>query len=331
MDRVIFCLTLFLCVLSSEAIADPGSAASSGTELSQLERKYFEHTYDSDGVDVRVGRLEKMIYGDLKKGTTSDRLAKLVTLVEAEEATPLDGASAPAAPSLTPSINVRMAVAPDRSLKAQGAPGTEQVGRAADTNKLSPSTANNEEVAADNGDFSNYPHITALENELLGRAYPQDALSARLSRLELGVFGKGSPSNDLSSRTDALEKFAESKLHTKPFGVNPKMGGNDDDNTIVQGPAPVEPRKMVTPSERVEPPEVLADVPPPSSAQFLSRVGWCEFHVFGKTFPSLHLMGRLRQLHDELAASHSESNLELLDDMDSLTRAVQAHIQSKHQ
>lgn len=69
------------------------------------------------------------------------------------------------------------------------------------------------------GGTSDYPHVTALEKEILGETHPGDQLADRLSRMETKAFGKPSNGQDLSDRTDALENYAEKKLHMKPFGA----------------------------------------------------------------------------------------------------------------
>ncbi|MBI2810016.1 MAG: hypothetical protein HYX67_04205 [Candidatus Melainabacteria bacterium] len=67
---------------------------------------------------------------------------------------------------------------------------------------------------------SAYPHITDLENSILGQASPSLPLEKRLSAMETKAFGSASKSDDLSSRTDALEKYAEKTLHKKPYGAD---------------------------------------------------------------------------------------------------------------
>lgn len=326
MQRLIFCLTLLISAFGSfqAALSEPSVGTSGNTELGLLEQKYFEHRYDSDAVDVRVGRLEKMIYGDTRQGSTASRLASIVSLVEKEEEQPLVPVSppAPSAASNPGTARPRIAAAPPRSNSANSPANNSN---AADRSQApAPSV--------ENGDFANYPHITALEDEILGHAFPQDAISARLARLETAVFGKSMSSQDLSTRTDALEQFAETKLHKKPFGINPKMGDGDAPVVIENTPEPQEPvyrRAADGENQSLESPEVLANNPPGSGAKMITRVAWCEYHVFGKTFPALHLIARLRQLHDELAPSRQESNFQLMDDMDSLTQAVLTHIQNK--
>ncbi|CAN5223917.1 hypothetical protein BH10CYA1_BH10CYA1_07420 [soil metagenome] len=67
---------------------------------------------------------------------------------------------------------------------------------------------------------SAYPHVTELENSILGQSSPSLPLEKRLSSMEAKAFGSASKSDDLSSRTDALERYAEKTLHKKPYGAD---------------------------------------------------------------------------------------------------------------
>jgi hypothetical protein len=64
---------------------------------------------------------------------------------------------------------------------------------------------------------SDYPHITALEKEILGETHAGQPLTDRLGRMESKAFGVPSSNPDFSQRTDALEAYAEKKLYKKPF------------------------------------------------------------------------------------------------------------------
>jgi hypothetical protein len=64
---------------------------------------------------------------------------------------------------------------------------------------------------------SDYPHITTLEKEILGQTYPQEALSARISRMEMKAFGATSTDPDLTNRTDSLDAYAQKTLHKESF------------------------------------------------------------------------------------------------------------------
>ncbi len=58
-------------------------------------------------------------------------------------------------------------------------------------------------------DYSSYPRVTTLEQELLGRTYTTDSLPQRLSRMETKAFGAPSSSLDLGQRTDLLDDYAQ--------------------------------------------------------------------------------------------------------------------------
>jgi len=92
----------------------------------------------------------------------------------------------------------------------------------------------NSDAGADPGDSGtdasadSYPRVTAIENALLGQAYPKDELEARIARLEQKAFGKTSPQVDLGDRTDALQQYAEKKLNKKLFKEDPNFVSTDE-------------------------------------------------------------------------------------------------------
>lgn len=82
-------------------------------------------------------------------------------------------------------------------------------------------------VLADDG----YPRITMMETALLGKSFAQDALNARLSRLEIKAFGKTSDKAPLSDRTDALEDYVEKTQHKPLLTPAPGFQGPDEETT----------------------------------------------------------------------------------------------------
>lgn len=62
-----------------------------------------------------------------------------------------------------------------------------------------------------------YPRLTFLESAILGTTFPSDTPLTRLNRLEMNCFGHPSYNSDLSLRTEALETYADKKLHKKPL------------------------------------------------------------------------------------------------------------------
>lgn len=77
------------------------------------------------------------------------------------------------------------------------------------------------------------------------------------------------------------------------------------------------------PAPKPEDPAVFATDPPPPNARMSTQLGWCEVQVFGKTFPEKHLPERLGQLNRELAYKPGKTDMELMDDMNGLVKAVQ--------
>lgn len=210
----------------------------------------------------------------------------------------------------------------------------------------------------DNGEDGDYPHITALEQNIIGQTFAGQPLTARLSRLETTAFGAPSTNPDLSQRTDALESYSQKKLHKKSFQPPP------DRQSAANMPAPQssglrskqllalaantalsvaglggfglagaglgamrQQQQAATAQETAEPPPqdpaIFAKVPPPDSARMITKVEWCEQQIFGSTFSQMHLKDRLKQLSDELHLDTDKSGIQLMDDMPSLIKAVQ--------
>ncbi len=219
-----------------------------------------------------------------------------------------------------------------------------------------------------------YPRVTALEQAILGETHEGDALSDRLSRMETKAFGNALPKSDFGDRTDALEDYAEKKLHKKilgqtgnpadeggkPVGGGPTGGGGSflakmggallGIPTGAPGTAPGS--RMVIPAfgpfggVRVHPrtadgaadpaqnevnnPVPVDDAivnsatPPPETARLISKVGWCEKHVFGVVYRDKHLTERLNILNDALKYDPSKKGMALMDDVDKLMKAAQA-------
>lgn len=214
------------------------------------------------------------------------------------------------------------------------------------------------------GGTSDYPHVTALEKEILGETHTGDQLADRLSRLENKAFGKPSNGQDLSDRTDALENYAEKKLHMKPFGAEGRaaMDGSSPvagqpsraaslsklaavGNTLLNmtgfgmmgspgfagmtppqsaGPAPEQSLEAQKIAQQLDDPLLKAATPPPASARLLTKVGWCEIQVFGQANAKMHLLDRLNQLNQTLNFDPGKSGLDLMDHIDGLMKLAEA-------
>ena len=172
-------------------------------------------------------------------------------------------------------------------------------------------TLSKKEKAALTGD---YPHITFLEDELLGQEHQGETIERRLARLESHTFGKVSSSEDLSERTDALEKYAVTALHKRPF-IRKKINSHRQSRSQPHFPASF-------PSINPDDMAAASNTPPPPHARMLSRIAWCEKHTLGRTYPELHLLERLHQLNADLFPKDHEKDIRLMDKVDSMVKKV---------
>lgn len=273
-------------------------------ELAAMERKFFEHDFSKESLDYRVQRLEKFAFGQCQSGPIDPRIDRLAGVIDTHRNL------VPPAPSLIPQQHT-----------------TDDVG---DT--------------PDGG--ANYPHITTLEKEILGKTFESDSLRDRLSRMEVKAFGQADSANgDPASRTDRLEQYATSKLHKRPFDSDRETA--DSSNSSGQW-VPYKPARRITepmssivssllglpqyqepesepvaaPTPVPTDPAIYSQIPPDHHARMLTRVAWCEQHLFGKTFPSLHLTERLHQLNSELFPNDHEPDLQLMDRLDVIVKQV---------
>ena len=81
------------------------------------------------------------------------------------------------------------------------------------------------------------------------------------------------------------------------------------------------------PEAKIEDPAITDPSPPPANARLITKVGWCEMQVFGRTSAELHLEKRLAQLNERLNFAPGKSDLELMDHIPELMKMVIAQRQ----
>ncbi len=312
---------------TTAATSDPKASV----ELQTLEKRFFMHDFSKEPMDERLTRMEKFTFGETNKGSDQARLARISSVLETHSAdTPL---------SSIDTKPQKVAFVPKSSTY------TEQMSDSAPA------------PSDDTDDGTDYPHVTYLENEILGKAFT-GSLQSRLARLETKAFGSASANPDLSARTDALERFAEVKLHKKAFDqpVDPPdaprqspwgRGAMEGDSySMFNGtgrirdgfrnagmgvggfgtgpmgyPDPTDGGSQA-PARPPEDPAASLPTPPPEGARLLSRVAWCEQHLFNRTYPELHLLERLHQLNAELNPKDKEKDIQLMDHVDTIVKEV---------
>ncbi len=206
--RVIACWLLALSVsLGPGARAASNLQAGAQQQLARLEKRYFGHSFDADPEERRAERLEKLIFGEPSSGDAGQRVRSLVSATAGTALPESGGQPEPPAPApaRTP------AAAPDVT------------DNAAQPEDPAAETACREETQPD-ADQSDYPRITALEQAILGQRFPGQPLGERISRMESKAFGSPSTIADMSARTEALERYAQKKLHKNVRPPEPEEG-----------------------------------------------------------------------------------------------------------
>jgi hypothetical protein len=182
---------------------------STDQQIARLEQKYFGRTYSGESDEARTARIEKLVFGEASEGDAAGRIKKIV------EATGID-----LAPPVAPTPATSEAVQEEAPKPVAPA--------------LAPSRVESDTETAVEGEDA-YPHVVELENAILGRNYAGQQLSGRISRMEVKAFGKASNNPDLSARTDALDQYADQKLHKRSGSTSDSDGPADS-----QGSSPTD-------------------------------------------------------------------------------------------
>lgn len=241
--------------------------------ISQMEDQLLDHDYKGETDGERLDRLERFVFGAKTTGATKDRIAGLRSAIAA--AAPRDDDSAPA------DLNPVQAAQPKAAAVPDNARGT--------YTKL---------------DYGNYPRVTELEQQLLGKTYVNDSLPSRVARLEVKQFGKASP-GDLCDRIDKLDQCVKPKTAVAaaanarcagPAG-SPQAGGDGQTSytTSDYGSYP-----RVTELEQMVLGQTYVNDPLPE------RVARLETKKFGKTSPEVDLCDRIDRL-DQVVKPRSQT------------------------
>ncbi len=208
-----------LAIDSSAVIA----ASNSDAELERLEQKFFQHSYPKDDLTTRVERLEKMVFGENKTGSDSERLAKLIEAVPPASTGPVADTTA------SGDEEAEAPVAPPPRKNASNKPSA---------NATKPADDSDQETAARSASDEKYPAVSAIEQKVFGRDYASDPVDARLTRLEAKVFGRPSHTTDMSERVDALKQRTGVDLALeRPRGSDWSDEDDDEDMAMQHAPA----------------------------------------------------------------------------------------------
>ncbi len=328
-------IVLFVGLMPLSAHGLPAEPATVENDVQSLEIRLFQHNYQLDTIDNRLSRLEKMVFGESRTGNDQHRATELrsavctditetspaVASVATSQAVAVAGGGAPVA-----ALDSKSSRTVQRCANRKAPVGTSCRSHGARQESISgDGDADDDSIT----DASQYPHITALEHELLGQTCVNQPVAKRLAALETKAFGMPSTCEDLSERTDRLEHYVDSRLHKTPFAVNPEMEIADSDGSFSyprQGAVPVSYSHPAAPAQ----PRFMP--PPYSSSPMLEKVTWMEGQVFGQLYQSDHLLDRLRRLDRTLFPDErAPADMKLMDEVDSLVSAVEVVQRQKQQ
>lgn len=208
-SSVIVAVALFISPAFAEEqlamVGGPGNVLSDTyPHVTALENAILGQSFIGQPLPERLGRMEKKAFGKVStKSDLSDRTDDLDDYTEKTLHKNLLHANVDEeTPDPMETVN---STAPLTSQSAQMDTGQTQM------NQMQISQTQTSQSQGD------YPHITSLEQAILGQTYAGQPLADRLARMEVKAFGQVSTNSDLGDRTDALETYAEKKLHKKPL------------------------------------------------------------------------------------------------------------------
>jgi hypothetical protein len=150
-------------------------------------------------------------------------------------------------------------------------------------------------------DSSDYPRITQLEHEILGKTFVNEPVTQRLDQLERKAFGAPSTSDDLSARSDALERYANN--HFPSSTQTAYNSGEDEVPAAAYGNNPVSSADFLHG-------HAAGDLAP--SASLSQQVSWLETRVYGQNYPTDALVARVKRLQASIFPGDNNSKHETM-------------------
>lgn len=233
-------------------------------KLSRLEEALFLTVHAKDPPQERLARLEESVFGKARPSEPlAQRLTRLQQMVIPHQS--------PAAASQPEGGGPFPPLSPDPP-----------------TQPAQPQQTAGEKQA----DGTDYPSVTALEQEIFGAGYAQEDITRRLSRLENQVFG--SPQRGaLVDRVDQLQMSVFGSMAPPPPLENGRIPLPSD--VYADGSTPT----ALAPS--AQPPSYQS----PQDPRMLSALTETELDVLGNTFPGEPVEIRLNRLESHIFHSTS--------------------------
>jgi len=210
--------------ISSAALPPSASQTDAYPHIGALEKAILGQTYVGQTLTQRLARMETKAFG--KVSTDPDLSQRTDNLEDYSQKTLHQKAWGAGSAA---DLEEREAAGGSESAVAGG--GASSAGAGAGNSASSDGADGGEPQSPP----TEYPHITNLEKEILGQTYPGQPLPDRIARMETKAFGKASTIQDYSERTDALEAYAQKKLHAKPFVQEQRQQAEAAGGTAVGG------------------------------------------------------------------------------------------------
>lgn len=349
--RLIICLSLLATIsLNSAAVRAEDSSLDKSTlqSLCSLEKRYFGHTFDSDSDESRTGRLEQLVFGEQGSGSYVDRIANLV------KATPQEETSTAGGGTNNPGENKK-----NKNRTAQ--PLAKENLSSNDVGQDKPDASTQEDYPHVNalekailGEVHANEELPArlsrLEQTAFGAASQSPDFVQRTDALDNYATKKlhknvaqtpdydspkmpaGAAPGAGMNKQKVLATVANTVFGMAGFGamaMGPKIGPLSGFSGVHFSQRQANPNAPDTSIPEEVDPTISSSLPPPIEAKLITKVSWCEYKVFGRTFLNMHLTDRLRQLSQQLQYDTSKSDLELMDDIGAIMKLVQAQVKSK--
>jgi hypothetical protein len=178
----------------TSSVSTLNTASSNETEaLSQLEVRVLGASSPQLPLTQRIEQLERVVFGEAQTGTLSARETQLLKMIQSPSAAG-DSAATPA------SADDMARQMQDGFRPYQSAPPATQIPEAENVLCRSRQPRTGQRNRRD----TDYPTVTALEQQVFRQSYVSDDITQRLNRLEQQVFGRPNQAMALVDRVDRL-------------------------------------------------------------------------------------------------------------------------------
>ena len=347
--RLIICLSLLAAISSNSAAAFAENSSLDKPALQSLcslEKRYFGHTFDSDADDSRTARLEQLVFGEQGSGSLVERIGNLVKATPQEDASTASGGANNAgerkknkngtAPLAKENLSSTDAGKDKSTSTQEDYPHVNALEKAilgeVHANEELPARLDRLEqtafgAASQSPDF--VQRTDALDNYAAKKLHKN---VAQFPNYDSPKAPAGAAPGTGMNKQKVLATVANTVFGMAGFGamaMGPKIGPLSGFSGVHFSQRQANPNAVDTSVPEEVDPVISSSLPPSNEAKLITKVSWCEYKVFGRSFVNMHLTDRLRQLSQQLQYDTSKTDLELMDDIGAIMKLVQSQVKSK--